>query len=181
MIPSIAVRLVAVAVPVPFLGSLTYNVPPHLPMPPVGARVLVPIGSRTVTGCVIDLLTEAVTAPDAPSAGQTSAPQLDPAAVKDVIDVLDPQGLVPSEVVDLCRFVADYYLSGIGDALGSALPPGSRTTGGVRPRVRRVVSLTAHGASRAASSSSADPEPPARSTAATDELSSRRWQRRRSV
>ena len=43
-------RVMAVAVPVPGLGPLTYLVPDGLPDPPVGARVLVPLGSRLLTG-----------------------------------------------------------------------------------------------------------------------------------
>ena len=46
--------LIHVAVPVPSLGLLTYRVPENLPRPPVGARVVVPLGSRTVTGIVMD-------------------------------------------------------------------------------------------------------------------------------
>ena len=40
-------RLISVAVPVPYLDALTYNVPDHITaLPPVGARVRVPVGSR---------------------------------------------------------------------------------------------------------------------------------------
>ena len=46
-------HLVSVAVPVPFLNLLTYRVPSSIKVPPVGARVRVPLGSRTVTGCVV--------------------------------------------------------------------------------------------------------------------------------
>ena len=46
-------RLIAVAVPVPTLDALTYRVPESLPMPVVGARVLVPLGNRTLTGIVV--------------------------------------------------------------------------------------------------------------------------------
>ena len=48
-------RLIAVAVPVPTLDALTYRVPESLPMPVVGARVLVPLGNRTLTGIVVDV------------------------------------------------------------------------------------------------------------------------------
>src|SRR5580765_5783064 len=48
------VRAIAVAVPVPGLGPLTYAVPEGLPLPGVGARVLVPLGNRTVTGIVCE-------------------------------------------------------------------------------------------------------------------------------
>ncbi len=46
-------RAISVAVPVPGLGALTYTVPDEMPMPPAGARVLVPLGNRTVTGIVL--------------------------------------------------------------------------------------------------------------------------------
>jgi primosomal protein N' (replication factor Y) len=143
-------RLVSVAVPVPFLGSLTYSVPAHLPLPPIGSRVIVTVGSRTVTGCVIDA---PAALPSEPPAGTThvqheGSSESQSGAVKDVVEVLDPDGLVPPSVVDLCRWVADYYMCGVGDALGAALPPGSRTAARpMRGRVRRVAFLSAHGAS----------------------------------
>ncbi len=46
-------RTIAVAVPVPGLGALTYSVPDEMPMPAVGARVLVPLGNRTLTGIAL--------------------------------------------------------------------------------------------------------------------------------
>ena len=52
--------VVQVAVPVPLLPTLTYRVPPGLVDPAVGARVLVPLGNRVVTGCVIAVEPEKV-------------------------------------------------------------------------------------------------------------------------
>ncbi len=46
-------RLVHVAVPVPQLDALTYSVPAEFPEPPLGARVLVPLGKRVLTGIVV--------------------------------------------------------------------------------------------------------------------------------
>src|SRR4051794_35364807 len=60
-------RLIAVAVPVPTLDALTYSVPESLPMPVIGARVLVPLGNRSLTGIVVDV-------PDAGPA-QAAAPE----------------------------------------------------------------------------------------------------------
>src|SRR5436190_11362348 len=51
---SSAAVLVSVAVPVPFLDLLTYRVPDPMPAPVVGARVRVPVGSRVLTGVVVD-------------------------------------------------------------------------------------------------------------------------------
>ncbi len=102
--------LISVAVPVPFLDPLTYNVPDSIALPPIGARVRVPVGTRTLTGCVVqhDALVEEGT------------------DVKDIAEALDREPLLPATVVDLCRWVAEYYVSGIGDALAVAMPPGSR-------------------------------------------------------
>ena len=47
-------RVVRVGVPVPALDSLTYSVPPDCDVPAVGARVLVPLGGRVLTGCVVE-------------------------------------------------------------------------------------------------------------------------------
>ena len=52
-------RLIRVAVPVPALGLLTYHVPEELPDPVPGARVLVTIGTRTLTGVVVDSAVDA--------------------------------------------------------------------------------------------------------------------------
>jgi primosomal protein N' (replication factor Y) (superfamily II helicase) len=126
-------RLISVAVPVPFLDPLSYSVPSHLDMPVVGARVRVPIGSRTVTGCVVE----------APASAGV------PDEVKDVVEVIDAEPFLPPSVVELCRWVADYYLAGIGDAVAVALPPGAREKASGF-RTRRVATLTTHGRSAAA-------------------------------
>ena len=128
-------RLIAVAVPVPYLDALTYRVPDRFSeIPPVGARVRVPVGARTLVGCVI---------------GQASAvgPGTD---IRDVTDVLDSAPFLPASVVELCRWVADYYVAGIGDAIAAALPPGSRRLSNAKSE--RVVAATAEGLSALAGS-----------------------------
>ena len=140
--------LVSVAVPVPFLDLLTYNVPSHLGIPVVGARVRVPIGTRTVTGCVIELVDDRAVAPPndrgvAPPNDRSVRLQAD---LKDVIEILDTEPFLPPGIVDLCRWVADYYLAGIGDAIAVALPPGARNRASSF-RTRRVATITAHGRS----------------------------------
>ena len=106
-------RSIAVAVPVPGLGSLTYSVPDGIPDPPVGSRVLVPLGKRTLTGIVI---------------AQGSDPGLTPSddSFRDlkVLDtVLDLQPFLPPDIVQLAAWVADYYACGVGEAIATAMPP----------------------------------------------------------
>src|SRR5215468_3962161 len=103
-------RHVRVAVPVPTLAPLTYSLPESLPDPAVGARVLVPVGSRVMTGCVLDVGSIATTVPE-------------PDALKPVLDVLDERAFLPQDVVALASWVAEYYACGAGDALAAAMPP----------------------------------------------------------
>jgi primosomal protein N' (replication factor Y) (superfamily II helicase) len=127
-------RLVRVAVPVPALDSLTYSLPDEHPLPVVGARVLVPLGSRVLTGCVVDR-------------GDAEEPPA--STIKPVIEVLDTEPYLPEDVVRLATWVADYYACGIGSALAAAMPPmaGGGPSGGRGKGFRtiRVAALTAQG------------------------------------
>src|SRR5687768_18283852 len=103
-------------------------------LPSIGARVRVGVGSRTVTGCVVELGTSE---PGREEAG----PEL-----KDLVEVVDREPFLPAAIVELCRWVADYYVAGIGDAIAVAMPPGARARASSF-RTRRVATLTAHGQS----------------------------------
>jgi primosomal protein N' (replication factor Y) len=102
------VRAIAVAVPVPGIGALTYAVPDEFPDPAAGARVLVPVGNRTLTGIVLSAAVE---------------PQTSTLDLKPLIDVLDAEAFLPADVVDLAAWVADYYACGVGEAIATAMPP----------------------------------------------------------
>jgi primosomal protein N' (replication factor Y) len=88
----------------------------------------VPVGSRTLTGCVVQ------------HDGDPPAPD----ALKDVVEVLDREPFLPPGVVDLCAWVADYYMAGIGDAIAAAMPPGAQQKASSF-KTRRIATLTAHG------------------------------------
>lgn len=120
-------RFVSVAVPVPFLDVLTYQVPDSLPMPPRGARVVVPLGKRVVTGIVVD--------PNAALNVEETA--LD--KIKPIADVLDDEPFLPGPVVDLALWVAEYYACGAGDALAAAVPSTQAH------KTIRIATLTAQG------------------------------------
>ena len=122
----------SVAVPVPALGLLTYRVPPDQPMPVPGARVVVPLGPRQITGVAV---------------GQVSAADTR-FALKDIVQVMDADAFVPADVVKLTQWVADYYLAGPGATLAAALPPHGLTARVDRFKTVRVVALTAAGMDR---------------------------------
>jgi len=106
-------RLVRVAVPVPSLDALTYAIPDTMPQPPAGARVLVPLGSRVMTGVVVR--------------SHADPGSSDPGSdIKEVIEILDVEPFLTEDVLQLCEWVAEYYACGIGEAISTALPPRAR-------------------------------------------------------
>ena len=113
--------------PVPQLGALTYLLPPEIAMPRPGARVVVPVGPRTLTGVVLGEAAAADTA----------------YTIKPIKQVLDDHAFVPPDVVKLTEWVSDYYLAGPGATLAAALPPHGLTARTDRFKTRRVAALTA--------------------------------------
>ena len=130
-------RLVSVAVPVPQVDLLTYRVPDGLEGPVVGARVLVPVGARTVTGCAMDAQQVADDDPRATAEG-----------LRELIDVLDGDAYLPADVLALAAWVAEYYLCGPGEVVGAAVPPMAWLES------RRVVAITDAGIRAAAEGAS---------------------------
>ncbi len=131
---------VQVAVPVPTLDLLTYCVPDGVEPPVVGARVVVPLGSRWVTGIVVE---RGATAP------------ADRAAIKPIRQALDQTSFVPADVVSLARWTAEYYAGGVGEAITAVLPPKTRGDRVDAHKSRRVVTVTAAGIEALASSEGA--------------------------
>ena len=124
---------VKVAVPVPALGLLTYRVPDSEPRPAVGARVVVPLGARAVTGVVVEI--------DA----SIEEAGVEASAIKPLRQVLDRDAFVPGDVVELARWTSEYYASGIGEAISAVLPPKTRGQRSDSHRTRRIAVVTAAG------------------------------------
>jgi primosomal protein N' (replication factor Y) len=132
-------RLVRVAVPVPALDALTYSVPDDFRDPVVGARVLVPLGKRVMTGIVIESrfadcssqfehLNEPRTANHERRTASHEPPTANPelraaASVRNLIDILDSDPFLPADIVALALWVAEYYACGVGEAIAAAMPP----------------------------------------------------------
>jgi len=74
----------------------------------VGCRVIVPFRKREVDGFVVRLRK------DAPRDME----------VHEISSVVDPASLVRPDIFELCRWIADYYVSPFGEVLKAALPPG---------------------------------------------------------
>jgi len=104
---------------------LTYRVPAPLEVRP-GQRLLVPLGTRRVTGIAL----EPVSRP---------APGLN---VRDVVKVLDDEPLVSPELLTLGLWIASYYLAPPGEVFRAMLPLGALT------RHARTLHLTDAGKAR---------------------------------
>ena len=114
----------AIAIPLAVHETFTYAIPPALrDAVRLGARVEVPLGSKTTTGFVVSLLD------DAP----VEAAKMKP--IRAVLDDEEP-ALIP-EIIDLCRWAAEYYLAPLGEMLRVALPANMASRG------KRQATLTA--------------------------------------
>ena len=116
-------RLVRVAVPVPGIGALTYRVPAEFAEPCVGARVLVPVGTRTMTGCVLGCDPEVGDRNSDASIESRTPDSERRSGIRELIDVLETEPFLPEDVVSLASWVAEYYACGPGEALAAAMPP----------------------------------------------------------
>ncbi len=94
--------------PIPVNRAFTYIIPEKFRQDVApGSRALVPFGRRKTTGFIVDLKSEA------------GYPDL-----KEIEEVLDPVPLFTPEVLQLARWIADYYICGWGEVLKAALPAG---------------------------------------------------------
>jgi primosomal protein N' (replication factor Y) len=104
-------------------------VPDGVPTPAIGARVVVSLGSRVVTGIVV-----------ATNVGATPRGEL-----KAIKTVLDDAAFVPADTVRLAEWTAEYYACGVGDAIPMLLPPMARGARVDAHKTRRVASITTAG------------------------------------
>ncbi len=105
--------LAEVALPLPLRQTYTYEIGDTLKDDIVrGSSVVVPFGKRALSGYVV-------------STGQ-EAPDQAPARLKSISDVLDPGPLFSEEILNVTRWMADYYLCGWGEVLRAAVPEGVR-------------------------------------------------------
>lgn len=117
---------VSVVVPVPLDNAFDYSVPPSMAADvAVGKRVIVPFGPRTVTGLIVD------TSNKAPESKR----------IKPIREVIDEAPVINSELLDLTRWMAEYYLCSWGEAVKPALPPGQSRKTGVTAREELFIRL----------------------------------------
>jgi primosomal protein N' (replication factor Y) len=136
------VNSIFVAVPVPTLDLLTYSVPDGMPTPAIGARVVVPIGTRTVTGIVVD--GSETTGSDRTRSERTGR-VIDGADIRPIRQVLDAEPFVPPDILALARWTAEYYAAGVGETITAVLPPKARGERADGHKTKRVAAITLAG------------------------------------
>ena len=117
-------KFVEVILPLPLNGVFTYAVPPAMAerLQPC-MRVLVPLGrSKHYTAMAVRLHEE--------------KPDFE---CKEIQTVLDEYPVLLPPQLDLWKWVADYYLSPLGDVYKAALPAGLKAEDGYRPKTETYV------------------------------------------
>jgi primosomal protein N' (replication factor Y) len=117
-----------VILPLPLDGMFTYSVPSSLEeQVQRGVRVLVPLGrNKTYVGIVSEKHHRA------PEGYQT----------KDILQVLDVTPILLDSQLRLWHWIADYYMSPIGEVYKAALPSGLKAEDGFRPKTETYITLT---------------------------------------
>ena len=124
-------RYVEVAVPLHVSQTFTYRLPSNArEIAKIGCRVLVQLGRGLVTGYIVDI-----------SDQLRPSSTLSDSSVKDVVRVLDATPLITPEVLEVTRWVSDYYGSPWGEVIKGALPPG------ISPGIVQFLRLTPSGES----------------------------------
>ena len=127
-----------IILPLPLDGYFTYGVPDALASRVQnGMRVTVPLGkSKTYVGIVAEYPV------DVPKPAKEIAPQGKKKIVyKNIADVLDDTPILLPQQLRLWKWIADYYMSPIGDVYKAALPSGLKAEDGFRPRTELFIRL----------------------------------------
>lgn len=127
-----------IILPLPLDGYFTYGVPDALASRVQnGMRVTVPLGkSKTYVGIVAEYPV------DVPKSAEEVAQQgKKKIEYKNIADVLDDSPILLPQQLRLWKWIADYYMSPIGDVYKAALPSGLKAEDGFRPRTELFIRL----------------------------------------
>ena len=127
-----------IILPLPLDGYFTYGVPDALASRVQnGMRVTVPFGkSKTYVGIVAEYPV------DVPKPVEEVAQQGKKKIVyKNIAEVLDDTPILLPQQLRLWKWIADYYMSPIGDVYKAALPSGLKAEDGFRPRTELFIRL----------------------------------------
>jgi len=117
-----------IILPLPLNGYFTYAVPAAMQNSMVsGMRVLVPFGRNKFYVGIVARLHEQ---------------KPDGYVVKDIAQVIDQTPVLLESQFRLWKWIADYYMSPIGEVYKAALPAGLKAEDGYKPRTETFIRLT---------------------------------------
>ena len=117
-----------IILPVPLQGMFTYAIPEGMSVG-VGCRVLVSFGrNKMYLGVVAKLHDQQPT----------------DYKVKPISDIIDVEPVVTERQLKFWQWIADYYMSPIGEVYKAALPAGLKAEEGYKPRTETFIRLTAN-------------------------------------
>ena len=124
-----ALKFAQVALPIHLRKLFTYRIPDSMQqIARVGSRVMVHLGTKPITGYIVALLPELRT-----------GTSLVESELKEVEKLLDVEPSLTADVIEIARWVADYYAAPLGEVMRAALPAGINT------QISQVVSITHKG------------------------------------
>jgi primosomal protein N' (replication factor Y) (superfamily II helicase) len=116
-----------VAVPVAVRQTFTYRLPGDMASrAKTGCRVMVPFGKKLLTAFIVDL-------------SETPQGEVDESDIKEVEELLDESPIITPDILELTKWVSDYYFAPWGECLKAALPAGATSIS------EQVLSLTEAG------------------------------------
>ena len=125
----IGMHYVDVILPLPLQDYFTYAVDDSLAASIVmGMRVLVPFGKgKTYAAMVVKL--------------HADKPDLPENKIREILALLDDAPVLLPSQLRLWRWIADYYMSPLGDVMNAALPAGLKAEVGYKPKTEACVCL----------------------------------------
>ena len=118
---------VDVLLPLPLEGLFTYAVPEEMEAQVrFGVRLVVPLGrSKTYVAIAVKI--------------HGQQPEF---KVKPVLEVMDEEPILTESQFNLWRWIADYYMSPLGEVYNAAMPLGLKQRDGFKPKMETYIMLT---------------------------------------
>src|SRR5260370_12759354 len=129
----ISAMFAEVALPLNVSQTYTYRLPGHMAAAArPGSRVIVPFGKKVLTAFIVGI-------------HEDIDDELR-AAIKDVEELIDETPVISTDILELTKWMADYYYAPWGECLRSALPAGTLAA------TEKVITITDAGRSAISSS-----------------------------